>query len=92
MRSITLAVALAVSVPSFAADKPVAVATAIDMKNVEKHLRDHQKYPASKAELIAGCKELVDFSAGDKKWFARVLPDGTYASADAVLSAISGKK
>jgi len=52
------------------------------------HLKDHQSYPATKAELVKECNELSDFSAEDKSWFMEHLPDGTYKSADEVVQAL----
>ena len=52
------------------------------------HLRDHQKYPATREELLASCNDLVDFSNGEKRWFADHLPEGTYKSAGQVLKAL----
>lgn len=62
------------------------------MQNIggaKDHLKDHQKYPATKAELVAECDGLSDFSAEDKKEFASKLPAGTYNSADEVIQALS---
>jgi hypothetical protein len=93
-----LALAMSIGVlaaPAQAADKaPPAAAKApsADAKAIEKHLRDHQKYPATKAELVAECGNLSDFSETDKKWFTDKLPEGTYASAEAVMKAIGLKK
>jgi hypothetical protein len=73
------------------ADKPVparAGKVKIDLKKVEQHLRQHQQYPATRAELIASCNNLIDFEDGEKKWFAASLPDGTYQSADEVMKAL----
>ena len=67
-----------------ATDKP-------DLEKVRQHLRQHQKYPATRAELLASCNDLVDFSAGEKRWFADHLHEGTYHSADEVLKAIARK-
>ena len=53
------------------------------------HLKSHQKYPASKADLLAECDGLTDFSAEDKKWFTDNLPEGTYNSADEVTKALN---
>lgn len=61
------------------------------MKNVDgakTHLKEHQKYPATRDELVAECDNLSDFSEEDKKWFMDKLPEGTYESADAVLKAL----
>lgn len=53
------------------------------------HLRTDQKYPATKAELLAECDGLSDFSEEDKKEFSKNLPGGTYNSADEVVKALS---
>lgn len=53
------------------------------------HLKNHQKYPATKADLVAECNSLSDFSEEDKKEFAEKLPGGTYNSADDVIKALS---
>lgn len=52
------------------------------------HLRNHQKYPATKAELVAECDNLSHFSEADKKEFSGSLPEGTYNSADDVIKAL----
>ena len=59
-----------------------------DMKNAMMHFKDHQKYPATKAELVESCNKLSDFSAEDKQWFEQNLPEGTYNSAEEVMKAI----
>ncbi len=63
------------------------------MKNVKEavdHLKNHQKYPATKAELLAECDNLSDFSDEDKKWFAEHLPakEEGYESAEEVMKAL----
>ena len=62
-----------------------------DTKNAKEHLAKHQNYPATKAELVASCQNLVDFSAADKKWFSESLPEGTYRSAAEVMKALGLK-
>jgi hypothetical protein len=52
------------------------------------HLKNHQKYPASKEELLAECDGLTDFSPEDKAWFTENLKEGTYESADDVIKAL----
>lgn len=52
------------------------------------HLKNHQKYPATKAELLAECDGLTDFSAKDKTWFTENLKEGTYDTADDVIKAL----
>lgn len=56
--------------------------------NVVSHLKSHQKYPATKAELVAECDGLSDFSEEDKKEFSSKLPGGTYNSANDVIEAL----
>jgi len=52
------------------------------------HLKTHQKYPATKADLVAECDNLSDFSEEDKKEFEEKLAEGTYNSADEVVAAL----
>lgn len=54
-------------------------------KGAVDHLKNHQKYPATKAELAAECDGLSDFSAEDKTWFMDHLSKESYQSADEVL-------
>ena len=59
-----------------------------DMKQVETHLKQHQTYPATRAELLASCKGLSEFNDGEKAWFAAHLPEGTYKSSAEVLKVL----
>ena len=59
-----------------------------DAQNAMKHLREHQKYPATKADLVAECDDLSDFSPADKEEFSSKLPEGTYNSAEEVMAAL----
>jgi hypothetical protein len=52
------------------------------------HLMSHQSYPATKAQLMAECDGLSDFSKEDKAEFARNLSEGTYNSAQDVMKAL----
>jgi len=52
------------------------------------HLKTHQSYPATKADLVAECDNLSDFSEEDKKEFTDKLPEGTYNSAEEVTKAL----
>lgn len=63
-----------------------------NMQGVMDHLKTHQKYPATKAQLVAECNNLSDFSDDDKKKFAEKLPDGTYNSAEGVMKALGDMK
>lgn len=63
-----------------------------DKKMAMDHLKTHQSYPATKAELVAECNMLSDFSKEDKKWFEENLPEKTYNSAEDVMIAIGWRK
>jgi len=43
-----------------------------DVKNAIDHLKNHQKYPATKEQLVKECDDLSDFTEEDKKWNRRV--------------------
>lgn len=61
------------------------------MQNVQgtiDHLKNHQEYPANKADLVASCNQLSDFSEADKLEFTEKLPEGTYKSAEEVIAAL----
>jgi hypothetical protein len=96
----TLGLALSLSLATVAlpgaarAEAPTKTNTADtkpDLGKVESHLKEHQKYPASRAELLESCKGLVDFTDGEKTWFAAHLPEGTYKSAAEVMKALRHK-
>jgi len=57
-------------------------------QGVMEHLKGHQQYPATKADLVAACNSLSDFSPADKEEFASKLPEGTYNSAEEVMKAL----
>jgi hypothetical protein len=59
-----------------------------DLKQIEAHLKQHQTFPATRAELLASCKGLMEFNDGEKAWFAAHLPEGTYKSAGEVLKVL----
>lgn len=58
------------------------------MKDAVDHFKMHQKYPATKAQLVAECNNLSHFDADDKKWFSDTLPEGNYNSAEEVMKAL----
>lgn len=62
-----------------------------DMENAMQHLREHQTYPATKADLVEACNNLSDFSEADKNDFEEKLPEGTYNSAEEVAAALGWK-
>lgn len=59
-----------------------------DQANAIMHLKEHMTYPANKAQLVAACNNMSDFSEEDKKSFAEKLPEGNYNSADEVIQAL----
>lgn len=59
-----------------------------DTKNAIDHLKDHQKYPATKEELVKECNSLSDFSKKDKEWFEQHLEDRNYTSANDVIKTL----
>lgn len=65
-----------------------AAVAAPDRKKLLEHLEKHQQYPATRAELLASCKDLVDFNDAEKRWFAARLPEGTYQSAAEVMKTV----
>jgi hypothetical protein len=92
--TVTLTLALATVTPmvvstptTFAAETQVQPSR----KQTSEHLTRHQTYPATRAELLASCKNLMEFSDGEKRWFAAHLPEGTYNSADEVMKVLYKK-
>jgi hypothetical protein len=82
-----------VPAPASAGHKGAKVASdgrpkGFNAKTVERHLRDHQRYPATKAQILAECENLSEFTDSDRKWFTDKLPDRSYGSPEAVLEAI----
>jgi hypothetical protein len=90
----TLTLALALAAPAVIGTPTTRAAeTQVQpsRKQTSEHLTKHQTYPATRAELLASCKNLMEFSDGEKKWFAAHLPEGTYNSADEVMKALYKK-
>jgi len=91
IKTLALTLAIAIIAPALTDKSSVLAAettTQIDRKKATEHLTKHQTYPATRAELLASCKNLMDFSDAEKKWFAAHLPEGSYASADEVVKAV----
>jgi hypothetical protein len=88
--ALTLALAAAPCAYSTTACAEAAAPAAVrpDLKQVETHLEKHQTYPATRAELLASCKNLSEFNDGEKAWFAAHLPEGTYKSSTDVMKAL----
>jgi hypothetical protein len=81
-----LGAALLPTPPAVAAKKMKA--TAPDRQKLLDHLEQHQQYPATRAQLLASCKDLVDFTDGEKRWFVDRLPEGNYKSAAEVMKVV----
>jgi hypothetical protein len=52
------------------------------------HLKNHVNYPANRQQVIAACNGMMDADEVDRKWVTGNLPEGTYKTADDVLSAL----
>jgi hypothetical protein len=61
----------------------------VDWKKMVTHLREHQGYPATRAELITSCFDLQEFSAVEKKWFIDSVPGKKFSSADELIAVLS---
>lgn len=60
-----------------------------NMMGAMDHLKTHMdKWPATKAELVAACNNLSDFTPEDKKEFETNLPEGTYNTPEDVAKAL----
>lgn len=55
------------------------------------HLKTHVNYPANKAQVLAACAGMHEGRTDDEAWVKKVLPEGTYRSANEVLSALLQK-
>jgi hypothetical protein len=55
------------------------------------HLKNHVKYPANRVEVVAACNNMSDAPTNDRDWVSSNLPEGTYQSADQVVSALLKK-
>jgi len=55
-----------------------------NIKGAIDHFKQHQTYPATKEELAKECNELSDFSAEDKQWFMKNLPEGSRVLFDGI--------
>jgi len=55
------------------------------------HLKNHVKYPASRAQVIAACNNMSDMHSVNAAWFQKALPEGTYNGPHEVLGALLKK-
>jgi hypothetical protein len=70
--------------------QPQATATSTkpDAAKATDHLKNHVKYPTTRAQVLAACADTPEFTAQEKKWFADNIPEGTFKSADEVMKAL----
>ena len=59
-----------------------------EVATAKLHLEQHVKYPANRKEILAACADTPEFTAAQKLWFEQNLPEGNYASAAAVMTAL----
>ena len=74
------------STPPGGAAHPVAVKP--DVARARAHLQEHVTYPATRSQVLEACASTKEFSDAEKQWFSDNLPEGQYASARDVVSAL----
>ena len=52
------------------------------------HLKNHVTYPANRQQVVSACNNMSDAPEADREWVSKSLPEGTYQSADAVVTAL----
>ncbi len=55
------------------------------------HIKNHVDYPASRTQVVEACNNMSDVPSDDRDWFSKTLPEGTYKTADEVVSALLTK-
>lgn len=55
------------------------------------HLKNHVKYPANRAQVVAACNNMSDMHATNAAWFEANLPEGNYNGPHEVLGALLKK-
>jgi hypothetical protein len=94
--NLTIAIALSLAAcaqtppPAASSPKEASQSTAAkpDVAAAKLHLEQHVKYPASRKEILAACADTPEFTGAQKLWFEQNLPEGNYASAGAVMTAL----
>jgi hypothetical protein len=59
-----------------------------DAAKARAHLDEHVTYPATRSQVLEACASTKEFSDAEKQWFSDNLPEGQYASAREVVSAL----
>lgn len=62
-----------------------ASAKAIAIEHIKNH---HDGFPTTKADLVAACNNMSEFSEKDKEWFTDTLSEATYESAEEVIKGL----
>ena len=75
-----------------ASNPPAGAAQAVTVKpdptRARAHLEQHVTYPATRSQVLEACASTKEFTDAEKQWFADNLPEGQYASARDVVSAL----
>lgn len=58
-----------------------------EMKEMMMHVKDHITYPATKQQIWEACNTMEHVTDKEKEMFKKMVPDGTYNSADDVMKA-----
>jgi len=74
------------STPPTGAASPIAAKP--DVAKARAHLEQHVTYPATRSQVLEACASTKEFSDAEKQWLADNLPEGQYASARGVVSAL----
>ena len=55
------------------------------------HIKNHVRYPATKAQVVATCNNMSDMHMDNANWVSRNLPEGTYKGPSDILNALLTK-
>jgi hypothetical protein len=78
----------AAQAPASASSATAGAAAKPDSSKAVAHLKEHVKYPANRATVLAACADTPEFTAAEKKWLADNLPEKNFTSADEVVAAL----
>jgi hypothetical protein len=74
--------------PAASSSGAAATTTKPDVAKATTHFREHVKYPATRAVVLAACADTPEFTAAEKKWIADNLPEKSFASAEDVVASL----
>jgi hypothetical protein len=78
----------AAQAPASTSSATAGTATKPDTAKAIAHLKEHVKYPANRATVLAACADTPEFTAAEKKWFSDNLPEKNFTSADEVMASL----